>query len=615
MLGYHGKVTRVLSSVAVGGALLLAVGGCARENENTQLVVGPDSVVVLAPLTAPSFLLPPEGVATASSLVLVSFDPVALDAFGRTNEPFQRSEWPHYRSSGYWRWGINDPDGNQWNTALTDPRLPALTRTTPLEDPWRMYIAVQGVFASDGYDIYGEWCCLTPGTDYVAGFERSWLKVNGELDASQVLLGQTVDQPDELAWLGGQPGGSYTRRADLFNTGAAYPSEANANPFLFGLIAADPADGYVVLDVVVSCYDAAGVQRWMCDATPNQSLSVVAPNLQVRHTFPNYNYITIWELNPDGTPNFSRPVLRKQLGTDLTELGGPINNSYAPFPLAALSDAELAQGTGGVSLPDSMTLELENLAELAGSNVYKVWAIMADGSTMALPFDYLNTIETETGIDTIASATDANGFSGGPGVHEVIVDYPDGAAFIMLSIESSAGATSASAAQMLWAKGLQGAGEAKSLVLPVEFGTFGERLWAISGTGNGGLFGNEFRERYQQLPRPPVGYKYVTWLASGDSLFDILPDGSFTSGPPDYTPLTDADVDMSVSPVVQPGQLVTAFSRICLIESTATACPGPFNLGAYDTFILTLEPKAGVMSAAGPTRVLEALTPTPRTGI
>ena len=277
MLGKHGEVTRRLAAVALGGALLVSLGACNTEDENALIVYGPDSAVVVAPLTAPAIPMPPEGTAEASVLELISFNPTALDAFGRTSAPFSSSAFPCWSSSGYWSWGAGRCYVHDWDTGDVDPRLPALTWDTPLIDPWRMYIAVQGVFAGDGYDIYGETCCLEPSTRYIAGFERMYLTVNGELDAAQILLGQPVDQPDELKPLGGHLGGDHTRPADIFNDGSAYPTEVDANPFVFGYITTFD-DGYVYLDAVVSCYDANGVQVWMCDATPNQDFSVVAPN-------------------------------------------------------------------------------------------------------------------------------------------------------------------------------------------------------------------------------------------------------------------------------------------------------------------------------------------------
>ena len=100
MLGKHGEVTRRLAAVALGGALLVSLGACNTEDENALIVYGPDSAVVVAPLTAPAIPMPPEGTAEASVLELISFNPTALDAFGRTSAPFSSSAFPCWSSSG-----------------------------------------------------------------------------------------------------------------------------------------------------------------------------------------------------------------------------------------------------------------------------------------------------------------------------------------------------------------------------------------------------------------------------------------------------------------------------------------------------------------------------------
>jgi hypothetical protein len=583
----------------LGGAVLLGLGGCVSDDENTLVVFGPDSAVVLAPLTAPAFLLPPTGTAMANGLELISFDPAALDAYGRQAPLDNEESWP------YWNWWYG---GSEWDmgTALgtepailggtLDPRLPALTGTHSFD---RSHWFVAGNAFGIGQDMFGYFCCGPPNSTVVVGLARLGLVVNGELDHSQVLKGEAVDEPDSLFFLGGSPGGDPDRDATLF---VEYTAEFGANPWIFGYVPSDGSGFIGWWDVILSTTDASGKQIYGESGSPFDAY--VAPNEQVRHSFPKYNYFVIWERNPDGSPDYSKPVARLQFGTDLSPLGGPINNAYGPFPTAALSVGELALGKGGVSRPDSVTLELENLKQLSGSAAYQVWAVLDDGSAQALSFTYVS----PAGDTTVA----ANSFGGGEGVHEVTLEYPDNATHIVVSIESSAGAGSPSAAQILWAPGLQGAGQAKSLDLPVLFGTFGEqRVWSISGRGTGGLFGNEFRERYEHLPRPPVGYKYVGWLSSGDTLFVRLPDETFTSPPPEYTPLTDADVDLTVSEVVQPLEILESFTRICVREATA-GCQGPYDLKAFDTFFLTLEPKSGMPDMPAPTKVLEALLPTPK---
>ena len=72
MLGYT-KVTRRMAVATVGGVLLLAFAGCARQDQNALVVFGTDSVVTVAPLQQPASAAP-GGTATATSLELVSFN-------------------------------------------------------------------------------------------------------------------------------------------------------------------------------------------------------------------------------------------------------------------------------------------------------------------------------------------------------------------------------------------------------------------------------------------------------------------------------------------------------------------------------------------------------------
>ena len=612
MLGYQGKVTRRLAAAAVGGVLLLAFAGCAREDQNALVVFGTDSVVTVAPLSIPATGTEPGGTAVANLLELVSFDPAALDAFGRQSQIFSGLRYPegypYWRSSGYWYVSSTSSSSTaQIGYPGNDPRLPALTGMTGgvcgtppdcFDYNWQ-YMAIADAFGSTGgewWDVYGAFCCLAANTRYILTFERLGLTVNGELDAVQLLLGQTVDQPDELYWLGGSPAGDHTRPTNLFNTGDPYPMVANANPYIVGYLDTD-ASGDVYLDAVVGSRDATGAPVWMLSPDPVQSTSPFAPNDPSRHTFPNYNYWTVYEANPDGTPNYNRPAVRYQWGVDLSDLGGPINNAYAPFPRAALSDPELALGKGAVSRPDSVTFALGNLKELAGTSAYYVWSVDDTGAFTQLDFLYTPPGGTE------AAATS---FNGGDGTHTIMLEYPDDATNIVYSIETGVPTGTPGAAQIIWAPGLQEAGESKSNSLPVQFGSFSEsRTWAISGNGSGGLLGSGLRYLYEQLPRPPVGYKYVGWLASGDTLFTRLADETFTSPPPEFADLSDADTDLDLSDVVQTTMILRSITSFCVSE-TDTSC---FDLGDYDTFFLALEPKAGVMTDPSATRVLSGVTP------
>jgi hypothetical protein len=238
-------------------------------------------------------------------------------------------------------------------TADVDTRKPLLTMPTASYE-WDFLDIALAVWTEEGdWDFCSQFCCATPGTQYVAGLERNALQVNAELDAEAVLLNQPITAPDSLYWLGGTPGGDHTRAGDLWNADAPYPAEKNANPLIFGYVSAD-GDGMVYLDAVVRYADAGGNTVWMPTLDPDQNLAVVAPNQAESFDFPNYNYLTFWETNPDGSPDYSRPLARYQIGVDLNASGAPVNNAIALFPDAGLSLRELAQTDFALSWPDSV---------------------------------------------------------------------------------------------------------------------------------------------------------------------------------------------------------------------------------------------------------------------
>jgi hypothetical protein len=597
-------MARRLAVVTIGGVLLLAFAGCARENQNALVIVGIDSVVTVASLAVPGLGTEPGGTAMINAFELVSFDASTFpDAFGRRTPLDDRNQWPFWtRRFGDAEWNIGSErtylvpgmfDGTQ------DPRLPALMGTYDYD---LIAYFVEGNGNGISNNIFGGFCCVGANERVVIGLARMGLTTNGELDASQVLLGQAVDNPDELFFLGSSPGGDPLRRADLFNLPPDdYPYDGG-NPWIFGYVDSD-ATGDVGFDVVISSFDAAGNQIYTTTADPDDSY--FAPNQAVAHNFPQYNYVVVYGTNPDGSVDYNRPLMRTQVGSDLNQFGAPVSNGFAPFPTAAATPAELLSGDGSIVRPDSLEFGLDYMKELDGTAVYKVWAVDAAGLATGLDFIYT----APGGVPD----TGATSFNGGVGTHTIKIEYPDDAVDIVHTIEASAAATSMSNVQLLWTSGIQEAGSAKTTSPPVIFGTFNEeRTWAISGTGGGGLLSEALRYLYNNLARPPVGYKYVAWLqgtdAVGDTIYLRLPDETFTTPPPEFAELTDADTDLTISDLVQPAQILRSFTQMCV-----TAPPNPavdcILINEYDTFILTLEPKAGIMSEPSGTRVLQGVTP------
>lgn len=624
MLRCKRKMQAKATAVLVG-ALILALGACAREDANRGLVFSPDSSALVVPLAAPPFNLTPSGDGSVNTLELISFDPTAIDAFGRSTLRTAKNSWPHWN---YWygagEFSFGDVLGLEqgFETAQQDPRLPKLTGDQADFSYDYMFLFMEGNGFGIGNNWFGEYCCAPPGENFVLGIVRYGLQINGELDAQQILQGQPVDQPDSLFLLGGTPKGDPTVPANIF---ATYPNPGpDANPLIIGAAPSCPLampyegtcagqgydDGTIVIDVVVQSATAGGSQIWESGTNPTGALSFMAPNNLQRYTFPQYNYLVIWHANPDGSPDYSRPLVRVQLGVDLSSFGGPINNAFAPFPTAALSDAQLALGNGALSRPDSLKVRFANLKQLKDPSVYKLWALMDDGSTQALDFVFAQIKPLAEGEDTLVAPTVASSFKGGEGLQEVNAKFPDNATHVFLTVESSDNPSSPSSVQPLWVKALQEPGNSKSLSLSADFGTFGlnkaadQRTWGLGGAGKGALFGNELRILFSDLPRPPVGYQYVGWLSSGDTAFARLPDATFTSPPPNYVVLDKADVDASISPVIKPETILEAMSKFCLRKQEA-GCSGPFaHTPPYTGFTLTLEPKAGTQTTPAPTSVL-----------
>jgi hypothetical protein len=620
MFRYDGKTLRSVTSAALAGSLLLFLSACLREDENSPVIFESDEAVVLAPLTIPAFKLPPAGSAIANRLELISFDVTASsDAFGRATGPFGYG----WRDTGPW-YRLNGAERNSTN----DLRLPALggTGTEIVFVPGFGFDPTTGCWFGppatfsgipSGWDF---WCWLDglqPNTDYTAVLVRYYVDVRGELDTIEMLLNGTVTQPDSLIPLDGSPGGYPEELYDFDPARPTYTTgvTGNQNPFVMGYQTSD-GTGFAVIDCLV------GSGGFWADDFPNDpSEAPLGPNTFESFSLPRYNYVEIYEgrgTNANPIPP-GPPVLRFQVGVDIDASGNPIPNSFGPAPTVGLDPFQLAEADFAESRPDSIIFRLDNLAKLAGPAAYQVFALLDDGSvSSALDFVYMNVKEMETGDSVITGPTQTSSFSGGSYTHVLTVEHPDNATHLFLTIQEQPGG-SPSAAQLLWMKGgIQPQGVQKTKDFDVTFGTFAlsdptqQRLWSISGTGTGGLFGVEFRAEYEHLPRPPIGYQYVGYLVS-DSLPPVrLPDETFTSPPREYAVLTDADVDLTISDVVQPGEILRAMTRFCLEPATPVSgppCQGPFDIGPYDLFVLALAPKAADPTLVVPTRVLEGTLP------
>jgi hypothetical protein len=559
----------------------------------------------------------PVGSFSIERFLLADFDASVSDAFGRSNENF--TDYPvFYEDYG---WAMGGGEGTQpIGTADVDTRKPLLTMATAsyVYD----YADINAYYVNEGdWDFYGYFCCVTPGTEYVAGLERNALQVNAELDAEAVLLGQPITDPDSLFWLGGAPGGDHTRAADLWNLNDPYFAEQNANPYIFGYVSAD-ADGEVLLDCVVSHADAGGATVWMATtADPDQDLSIVAPNQLVHFDFPNYNYLTFWERNPDGTPDYSRPLARYQMGVDLDASGNPINNALAPFPDRAATDEEKLFGPGGAGKPDSLVMTFNRLQALTGGAAYEPWLVspltgsMVPASGTYYRIKLIPVLDPVTGevieIDeeTVETVSDASGFVGGNEEdgyrHALVISDASLAAgdsiglhtHVMLTITDSPGGATPSDSRPLWFA-YTDQNDTPDNYFDDSFNpdngitTFGNfnasdptasLKFGAEGKGTGGVREDVLSVDLRNLSRPPVGYKLVGWLLRPDGTAFRLPD--VTGPPPEYASLLDADVELMEGVVTETG-ILDANVRVVAGEAGV-------EFSDFVSVLVTLEPKCG----------------------
>jgi hypothetical protein len=608
MLSYHVKVTRRIAAAAIGGVLLLAfAAGCAREDQNALVVFGPDSVVVVAPLSQPGGASEPMGQARITFFEVLGFDLANPDAFGRAT-----SAW----GEGYGGGSTFLFNGMSRNS--NDPhRLPAIggLGTETIDPGFASGGCVVGDASYGGGNHIDMWCGMmnfAASTDYTMVYVRHALDIRGDQDTPELLIFGSVAAPDSLYPLDGTPSGYPASLCNYdFGTPAATTGVTGTqNPFTIGYLGSSPT-GTIGWDCLV---EYGGFWTHFSSGAAG---SPFAPNTLESFALPRYNYVEVYE--GLGIPPATQvPVLRIQVGVDLDATGTVIPNSYAPFPLVGLGSA-VGEADAALSAPDSVEFDFEAMAELT-DGVYTLWAIDDGGTSTNLEFQY----RSFDGVDTITAPTVTRSFAGDVDlVHRLTVEYPGDTSTInqfFLTIESTPFSPSPTpnATQPLWVEdptpGVFRPGETKpaSGLPPIIFGTFDlgdmeQRYWSISGVGSGGAFGEELRYGYGQLPRAPVGYQYVGWLASGDTTFVRLPDSSFTTPPPEYTELTDSDTDLTLSDFVQPQMLLEAFTRLCSVERTG--CAGPYNPDNFDTFILTLEPKAAGDTEPSATGVLSGVTP------
>ncbi|HSG82759.1 MAG TPA: hypothetical protein VLC48_10935 [Gemmatimonadota bacterium] len=604
MLAIQRELTRRVGLASLGAVLLLAFAGCAREDQNKLVIVGPDSSSAVAPL-APGTQLEPAGDMVYTRLITLDFNLSNPDAFGRATSNKGLGHLSNtYLFNGYERNSSNDY------------RLPALGGSgTEACDPTYPSGGCRLGDATYGGGTHTDWWSGMTGfsasTDYVLVYTRYRLDVRGQLDTPEMLIFGSVAQPDSLIPLDGVPSGYETSYCNYnFGSDAAlFGVTGTQNPFVTGFATSD-ASGYLEFDCLVNYNGLWNNFGGSADGVP------MAPNTLQAFSLPRYNYVEVYENAAIPNPATDAPVFRIQTGIDLDASGQPIPNSYGPLPTVGLGDA-VGLADAATSTPDSVVLTLDYLTELEDL-VYTLWAKFDDGSVEGVQFEY--TASDGTGI--VEGPTVATSIGGGPYTYELRFDFPADTSEevqFFVSIGEAAAATASDTQPLFNEEEIPGvfpAGTTKSLSAPdILFGTFDlggadQRVYVSSGRGSGGLFGPEFIYDFESLPRPPVGYQYVGYLAGPDSVAR-LPDESFTSPPREYAVLTDADVETDISSMITSSLILEARNRLCTGDtpSSGPACAGPYDLSLYTTYYLTLEAKDAVGEIVGPTRVLTGTVP------
>jgi hypothetical protein len=524
-------------------------------------------------------------------------------------------------------------------TSATDQRMPALTENdvTQGASPDGLVILDDSGLGFGGafHNIFNDAAMsnLKPNTTYIVALFRYAMTVNGDLDAAQMLAGQTVDQPDQLVLAGGTgPAGDPTVPIMSFPTIVGYVT--GANPFIVGNFVTD-ANGDAFFDGVI---DGTGVLYADDSGDPPDAAfdsSLVARNDGTATNLPRYNYLVILE-GPavDAADAADNPqAVRFQIAQDIDASGAPIENAYAPFPNVALATVDLLGTNVAAGQASEIELSFSSLAELGGSAVYQVWLLNAETGDVISPTGDWQATELDSlgNPVVVASGSGVNTFtSQGTWTHtfttsDALAGQPIGPyTHALISIESSAASQPSSSRPLFWQYTDMAGDPADpfgwSFFSPdaVLFGTLGDGTdptpWAVSGRGEGGFWGQQVGMsdllvvNFRNLQLPPVGYFYEAWLI--DESGTPVPAGELeTTFDEGRQSLRDLDVDPSLSAFsTQDGFVLRSETATTLSDVQSVLQGAQF----YDfmEYRLTLSPKLGTGDMP-PTTVLGGLVPEP----
>lgn len=608
----HIAVHRWLARAGFVASMGLVLIGCPEDA--IDITDTPSDAAQNFPISSVFFA--PEGTFALDRLTLVAFDTSVADAFDRSVPGPRGLEW----SGGFW-----DFDG-LWRNGAADTRLPAL-----VDDD-----AIAGRFVITDGSIFGlpasfnpfftdfGWANLDPNTTYTLAFVRYNLRINAELDAAAIALGEPVTQPDELVLEPiGTPKGDPTSNIEPF---ADIFAQADANPFVLGHIVTD-ANGEVDMDVLIDAFTSSGEAVFYQDLSGDPPAAafdsaIVARNDDTPTTLPRYNYLVLFRGSATTAAEVLNlePAMRLQMAQDFLEDGTPVNNGYAPFPADQFSAPVLVAAPGGAGRPDSLTVTFNDLEALTDGAAYEAWLVNPNTGSAIPAVGTYNRVEltmqidpvtgeptgfTEEIVETVPNTASFVGGNGDDGFrHQLIVSdntLPAGDtlglhSYLVLTLAESPGGSSLPESQSFWFQ-FTDQNETPANFFDDQsitsgtttFGRFDSAdpsasiPYGADGGGLGGFRGDILGVSLSSISRPPVGYVYVGWLLRADGSAARLPD--ITGPPPERVSLVNADVTMEPGLVTSKG-ILEANLRVDAAEQG-------IDFGEFTRFVLTLEPKSG----------------------
>lgn len=599
-------------------AALVALAACEHGDANQLVSIGGDTLILNVSMTTSTAGGLPGGSSAVNRFLATAFDTSFADAFNRSStNPASYFPDPALGAC-YGTTPLIVPSGQAKVLTYQSPNryLPALAYQVTMEDACgggqATNLIVPKGHPGNGagnlvWEFWFDFSGATASTRYVMGVARYALQQRGALDIAEILLTGAVTEPDTLVFRTGDfnPGGKTSR--DRFTTSCTsvnviHPT-AGANPHLLG--SDTTRSGSVDLDQTVC---ATTGEAWSGLGT---ATSPVPANNNTGLGTNQYNFFVIWEALPDSTPNYAKPVFRAQIGPLPTTAGAIVNNSYGPLPPAALTAAQLALLTGATSRPDTVTVDMSNLAQLASGSAYQVWFVKGGTDSAAKATGNVYKIVGGVAVDSQLNASEFNADTTTGASWRIRIDYGQYASLaafntVVLTIASASGSTLPSS-QPLWSGvSSKSAGQpAPALTATMSFGTFdaggaNKAVWGLTGRGEGGTAGRNLDITVSHVVRPPVGFFYNAYLrnTTTGAALDL---GPITGLFPDYASLVDADINATGT--VNAVEVVQAMFRYRASSET--------ELCGYDRIELRMEPKLKASGIIGPLVALGGTIPYP----